>query len=134
MSESSMVNVHAFAERYTAAWCSGDPAAVASFFSVDGSLTINDAEPSRGHAAITEAARNFMEAFPDLAVAMDSVAERDGKTIYRWTLTGTSAGPGGNGKRVRISGFEEWLFGDDGLVAESHGYFDAADYQRQLET
>ena len=133
MSESSMVNVHTFAERYTAAWCSGDPAAIASFFSADGSLTINDAEPSRGRAAIAAAARNFMEAFPDLAVAMDSVAERDGKTIYCWTLTGTNTGAGGSGKRVRISGFEEWQLGNDGLVAESRGYFDAADYQRQLE-
>ena len=134
MSESFLVNIHRFAERYTAAWCSGDPAAVASFFSADGSLTINEGEPSRGRAAIAEAAQSFMQAFPDLAVAMDSVAERDGKTIYRWTLTGTNTGAGGSGKRVRISGFEEWQFGDDGLVAESHGYFDATDYRRQLET
>ena len=133
MPDGNMVNVHTFAQRYTAAWCSGDPAAVASFFSADGSLTINDGEPSRGRAAIAEAARSFMEAFPDLAVAMDSVAERDGKTIYRWTLTGTNTGAGGSGKRVRISGFEEWRLGEDGLVAESRGYFDAADYQRQLE-
>lgn len=134
MFKGSVLNVHTFAERYTAAWCSGDPSAVALFFSADGSLTINDGEPSRGRAAIAEAAGGFMEAFPDLAVAMDGVAECDGKTIYRWTLTGTNTGAGGGGKRIRISGFEEWQFGDDGLVAESHGYFDAADYQHQLET
>ena len=35
-----------FAARYTAAWCSQDPASVASFFAPRGSLTINDGEPS----------------------------------------------------------------------------------------
>jgi hypothetical protein len=34
---------------------------------------------------------------------------------------------------VRISGFEMWKIGEDGLIAESEGHFDAADYQRQLE-
>jgi hypothetical protein len=33
---------------------------------------------------------------------------------------------------VKISGFEEWRFGLDGLIAESLGHFDAVDYQRQL--
>lgn len=75
-----------------------------------------------------------MEAFPDLAVVMDDVNERAGKIIYRWTLTGTNTGPGGGGKSVRISGFEEWQFGNDGLVAKSQGHFDATDYRRQLET
>ena len=29
--------------------------------------------------------------------------------------------------------FEEWTFGDDGLVAESQGSYDQAEYDRQLE-
>jgi hypothetical protein len=33
---------------------------------------------------------------------------------------------------VKISGYEEWRFGPDGLVAESKGHFDEADYKRQL--
>jgi hypothetical protein len=33
---------------------------------------------------------------------------------------------------VRISGFEEWTFGDDGLVAESKGHYYQAEYERQL--
>jgi hypothetical protein len=51
---------------------------------------------------------------------------------FRWTFTGTNSGPGGNGKPVRISGFEEWTFGEDGLVAESKGHYDQAEYERQL--
>jgi hypothetical protein len=74
-----------------------------------------------------------MTAMPDLEVDMDDLLEQHGKLIYKWTLEGTNSGPGGTGKRVRISGFEEWQMGDDGLVAESLGNFDAAEYQRQVE-
>ena len=74
-----------------------------------------------------------MTAFPDLMVYMDDLADERGKVIYKWTLDGTNTGPGGMGKRVRISGFEEWRMGDDNLVAESLGNFDAAEYQRQVE-
>jgi hypothetical protein len=57
-----------FAKRYTEAWCSQDPARVAAFFSPSGSLQINNGVASVGRAAITEAARGFMTAFPDLKV------------------------------------------------------------------
>jgi steroid delta-isomerase-like uncharacterized protein len=126
------MNIKKFAERYTAAWCGRDAYAVAAFFSPDGSLTINDGAPAQGRAAIAEVAASFMDAFPDLRVAMDGVEEYDGKVIYRWTLTGTNTGPGGTGKPIRISGFEEWQLSDENLIAESRGHFDAADYERQL--
>ena len=74
-----------------------------------------------------------MTAFPDLRVCMDGLIETQDRVTYQWTLDGTNAGPGGTGKRVRISGFEKWRIGDDGLVAESQGNFDAALYQRQVE-
>jgi len=50
---------------------------------------------------------------------MDDIAFNGDQTVYRWTLVGTNTGPGGTGKRVRISGFEEWRIGADGLIAES---------------
>lgn len=121
-----------FAARYTAAWCSQNAASVASFFAEHGSLKINDGAPSVGRAAITEDAQGFMTAFPDLVVRMDSVNKSGSDITYHWTLTGTNTGPGGTGKSVRISGFEHWRFGPDGLIAESKGHFDAAEYQRQL--
>jgi hypothetical protein len=49
----------------------------------------------------------------------DAAFPQDGRTIYRWTLTGTHTGPGGTGRAVRISGFELWTIGEDGLIAES---------------
>jgi predicted ester cyclase len=121
-----------FATRYTAAWCSQHAASVASFFGEQGSLKINDGAPAIGRTAITNSAQSFMTAFPDLVVKMDRLVVSGAKTEYRWTLMGTNTGPGGTGKFVRISGYEEWRFGPDGLIAESLGHFDAADYQRQL--
>jgi SnoaL-like domain len=121
-----------FARRYTAAWCSGDPANVAAHYDENGSLTINGGEPSIGRTAITEAAQSFMAAFPDMQVLLDDVVARDGGAEYHWTLVGTNTGPGGTGNRVRLSGFEEWTLGADGLIAASLGHFDEAEYERQL--
>jgi predicted ester cyclase len=122
-----------FAERYAKAWCSQSPESVASFFAEGGSLTVNDDAPAMGRAAITEVARGFMTAFPDMVVAMDHLVRKPKGVEFHWTLTGTNSGPGGTGKRVRISGYEEWRIGSDGLVAESKGHFDAAEYERQLQ-
>ena len=121
-----------FAERYTAAWCSQDPAKVAAFFAPDGSLTINQGEQAVGRAAIAEAARSFMTAFPDLRVIMDRLEAAVDRVEYHWTLMGTNSGPGGKGRVVRISGFESWRLGADGLIHESLGSFDADEYARQL--
>jgi len=121
-----------FARRYTEAWCSQEPERVAAHYAPEGSLMINDGPPSVGRAAITEAARSFMVAFPDMQVLMDDLRLEGDGAEYHWTLVGTNTGPGGTGHKVRISGFEEWTIGDDGLIAASLGHFDQTEYQRQL--
>lgn len=128
-----MESLHDFATRYTAAWCSQDAARVAGFFAATGSLTINDGDPAVGREAITAAAQGFMTAFPDLVVRMDEVVPTASGATYKWTLEGTNSGPGGTGQRVRISGFEAWQLGADGLISRSLGHFDAAEYERQLQ-
>jgi hypothetical protein len=110
-----------FAESYTAAWCSQDPAQVAAHFASNGSLQVNQSAPAVGREAITAVAQSFMTAFPDLKVAMDSLDEAT--LTYHWTLTG---GP------VKISGYEQWTLDAGGLILQSLGHFDEADYQRQL--
>jgi predicted ester cyclase len=122
-----------FGKRYADAWCSQDPDNVALFFSETGSLSVNDGAPAVGRAAIAEVAQGFMSAFPDMKVTMDDLVSRSEETEFHWTLTGTNTGPGGKGKRVRISGCERWRIGADGLIAESKGHFDSADYEHQLE-
>lgn len=122
-----------FARRYTAAWCSQNPARVADHYTPEGSLTINGGTPAAGRAAITEAAQSFMTTFPDMQVLMDDVVVGDSGIAYHWTLVGTNSGPGGTGNRVRISGFEEWTIAGDGLIAVSQGHYDQAEYDHQLQ-
>lgn len=122
-----------FAARYAEAWCSGVPQRVAEFYTPNGSLAINGGPASNGRRAITEAARGFMQSFPDMKVFMDDLLIRGDRAEFHWTLDGHNTGPGGTGKRVRISGFEVWTIGADGLIAASQGNFDAAEYERQLQ-
>jgi predicted ester cyclase len=122
-----------FAKRYAEAWCSQNPESVAAFYAENGSLSVNDGPPAVGRAAIAEEARGFMRTFPDMVVTMDDVSRDSDATKFHWTLTGTNTGPGGTGKRVRISGYELWKIGSDGLIAESKGRFDGAEYERQLK-
>ena len=128
-----LTKLRAFAAGYTAAWCSQDPASVAAFFSPGASFTVNNGAPAVGRREITELAQSFMTTFPDLRVVMDDVRVQADCAEYHWTLIGANTGPGGSGHRVRISGFERWQIGTDGLIAASQGQFDASDYRRQLE-
>jgi predicted ester cyclase len=147
-----------FAKRYAEAWCSQNPDSVAAFFAENGSLSVNDGSPAVGRAAIAEIARGFMSTFPDMVVTMDDVTHESRGTVFQWTLIGTNTGLGGTGKHVRISGCELWKIDNgaggsratwtgkpervdeqggesinDGLIAESKGHFDGAEYERQLK-
>ena len=122
-----------FATRYAAAWSSQNPASVAAFYTEDGSLTVNAGAPSAGRTAITTTAHGFMTAFPDMVVKLKEVGQEGRYTVFRWIWTGTNNGPGGTGKNVRIEGYEEWTFGADGLITESKGHYDEAEYARQLQ-
>ncbi len=132
-SAENSARLQSFAEAYTAAWRSQNAASVAAFYAEDGSLSVNDALPAVGRGAIAEAAQGFMTAFPDMRVFLDDLRLEDDHAIYHWTLVGTNTGPGGTGRAVRISGYEVWLMGADGLIAHSSGKFDAEEYRRQLE-
>jgi hypothetical protein len=122
-----------FAKRYAQAWCSHNPKRVAAFFGENASLKVNDDAPAIGRMAIAEIARGFMRDFPDMTVTFDRLEPRGDATAFHWTLIGMNSGPGGTGNRVRISGYELWKISDDGLIAESKGHFNAAEYERQLE-
>jgi len=118
-----------FAERYAKAWCSHSPDAVVAFYAKNASISVNDGAP----APIAEVARAFMRDFPDMIVTFDKLEPRGDRTAFHWTLIGTNTGPGGIGNRVRISGYELWKIDNDGLIENSLGHFDAADYERQLK-
>ncbi len=121
-----------FAQRYATAWCSGDPKKVAACFAEDGSISINSGPAAVGRAAIAREALAFMTTFPDMIVMFDKLEPRGDAVAFHWTLIGTNTGPGGTGNKVRISGYELWKINNDGLIGESKGNFDAADYERQI--
>jgi predicted ester cyclase len=122
-----------FAKRYARAWCSHNPENVAAFFAENGSLKVNDEAPAVGRAAIAAIARASMRDFPDMILTFDKLKSHGDQSEFHWTLTGTNTGPGGTGNKVRISGYELWKIGNDGLIAESRGHFDPAEYRRQLK-
>ena len=122
-----------FAIRYAKSWCSQNPEKVAAFFAERGSISINNGPRAVGQAAIAKEAQAFMTTFPDMIVTFDKLEPRGDATAFHWTLIGTNTGPGGTGKRVRISGYELWKIDNDGLIAESKGHFDSAEYERQLK-
>jgi steroid delta-isomerase-like uncharacterized protein len=128
-----MNELTSFAQRYADAWCSQNPQSVAAFYAENGSLNVNEGTPAVGRAAIADIARGFMRDFPDMEVSMDDLIPGANGTEFHWTLTGTNTGPGGTGKRVRVSGYELWKIDHDGLIAESKGHFDSAEYERQLQ-
>jgi len=130
---SDLAKITTFAKRYAEAWCSQNPDNVAAFYAENGSLSVNDGPPAVGRAAIAEIARGFMRDLPDKVVTMDDVSRESDGTKFHWTLTGTNTGRGGTGNKVRISGYELWKIDNAGLVSESKGRFDAAEYERQLK-
>ena len=127
-----MSKMNDFALSYTKAWSSQNPASVAAHYAEDGSLRINDNEPSVGRDQLEATAKSFMIELPDMVLTMDDLSFDGARYIYRWTLDGTNSGPGGTGNAVHISGYEEWLINSDGLIQSSQGHMDLDDYARQL--
>ena len=121
-----------FGTRYAAAWSSQNPAQLASFYAESGSLLVNGGPPSTGRTAIAAKAQSFMIAFPDMVVQLERMARHGDRPVFCWVWTGTNTGPGGTGKFVRITGYEEWTFNANGLIAKSDGHYDEAEYERQL--
>jgi hypothetical protein len=119
--------------RYAAAWSSQDPALLASFYADNGTLTVNAGPPSVGRAAVTATARAYMTAFPDMVVKMTRMGQENGHPVFHWLWTGTNTGPGGTGKSVRLTGYEEWTLDARDRIVESKGHYDEAEYQRQLK-
>ena len=114
-----------FAQSYAKAWCSQNPESIATFFAKNAFLTVNGGPPT----SPLEVAREFMRDVPDMTVTFDKLEPRGDRTAFHWTLSGTYAG---TGNHVRISGYELWKINNAGLIAESNGHFDAAEYERQI--
>jgi len=81
--------------------------------------------------------RMYFEAFPDLEVKVEDVIASGNKIVNRVTYSGTNEGQfmgmPATGKRVDgIASIDISVFGDDGLVHEHWGVFDAMAMMQQL--
>jgi uncharacterized protein (TIGR02246 family) len=117
-----------FAAAYTAAWNSGSPEAVASFYAQDGQIVINRGEPWVGRKGVADMAAGFFADVPDLKLMCDDVRCAGSHVAYFWTFTGTHSS---TKNPLRVVGWEEWDLDDDMKVVASRGWFDADDYARQ---
>jgi uncharacterized protein (TIGR02246 family) len=122
--------IRTFAREYARAWSSGSPGAVASHFAAGGRIVINRGAPLEARAAIGQMAAGFFAAFPGMTVACDDVRVAGSHVLFAWTLEGRHAE---TKNLVRVSGWEEWELDDAGLIASSLGWFDAAEYERQIK-
>ena len=102
--------VRAMAAAYTAAWNSGSPEAVASFYAADGHIVINRGEPWVSRKGIGEMAAGFFSDVPDLKLVCDEVRCAGNHVAYFWTFTGTHAA---TKNPLRVSGWEEWDLNPD---------------------
>jgi len=127
-----MSELEAFARHYAEAWSSNDPEAFAAYYAEDGTFRINDGEVSAGRAEIAATAASFMTNFPDMVVRYVKVTREGDYVNFHWHWTGTNTGPGGTGNAVDLRGYERWLFDDNGLIVETLGHMDDAEYERQL--
>ena len=116
------------AAAYIAAWNSGSADSVASFYAQDGSIIINRGEPWAGRKRVAEMAAGFFADVPELKLTCDEVRCAGDHVAYFWTFTGTHVR---TKNPLRIVGWEEWDLNADLLVA-SRGWFDAVDYERQV--
>ncbi|MBC8475713.1 MAG: nuclear transport factor 2 family protein [Gammaproteobacteria bacterium] len=89
-----------------------------------GRLPFNGEAPSSGRVEIAAMAQSFYDAFPDLVVEIDEIRSTASHAVYLWTLKGVHAE---TGNYVKVSGRENWRLGEDGLIADSVGNFDAQD-------
>lgn len=122
-------NLQQMADSYSNAWSSGSPDAVASHYAPNGQISINRGDPIQGREAIAEMAAGFHAEFPDLVIHCDGVRTADDHAIFLWTLEGHHVE---TKNHVKVSGWEEWELDDTMQVKSSLGWFDAAEYERQI--
>ena len=118
------------ASRYTEAWNSEVPENVAAFHLSSSQISINRGEPSVGHDGLTAMAAGFHADVPDLILQNDGIRFAGNHVVYMWTFTGHDAQ---TKNPLNISGWEEWDLDENMKITSALGWFDADDYQRQVD-
>ena len=59
---------------------------MAAFHAPDGTIIINQGEPSRGHSGVTEMAAGFDAGVPDLDLSCDGIRDAGSHVMNLWTI------------------------------------------------
>jgi hypothetical protein len=126
----NQTRLEALATKYVDAWNSKVPENVASMHNSNSQITINRGDPSVGFEELTAMAAGFHAAVPDLVLKSDGIRSGGNHVVFMWTFTGHDAQ---TSNPLNVTGWEEWELDDNMKVASSLGWFDAEDYQRQID-
>lgn len=114
----------------------GDAKAYAANFAADGVDVIAGMPEMKGRDAIQAGQQMFVDGFPDMKMGMSRVFQKGNVAIVEWVVTGTQSkdfmGVKASNKPVGISGVSVEWFNDDGLVKETHEYFDLGTVMAQI--
>ena len=75
-------------------------------------------------------AAGFHADVPDLSLQNDGIRSAGSHVVYLWTFTGHDAQ---TGNPLTISGWEEWELDENMMIKSALGWFDADDYQKQVD-
>lgn len=109
------------AAAYTAAWNSHDPQKVAGCFAGTGWISVNSGDAWRGRDGVAQMAAGFFAELPDLALTCDAVRAAGRHAAFLWTFQGTHTG---SGRKMSVSGWDEWDLDEAGLIAAARSWFD----------
>jgi hypothetical protein len=117
------------ADEHCAAWTARRPNEVVARYSATTSFAMNGNAPMTTRAEISAMASGFMADFPKLVLTCDTVLVAGRHMVYAWTFEGRHKE---TNNFVRFSGWEEWDIDEDLEVTRSCGWYDVADYERQV--
>ena len=92
--------------------------------------------PLHGREAVRQAARGYLEAFPDLRVEVTSQTVEGARVVQEWTAEASHRGPlmgvAPTGRAVRVFGATVITFDEDGRVIEGAMYWNPLGMLHQL--
>lgn len=92
------------ARAYTAAWNSGDPNAVASFYAEDGEIIINRGDPWTRRTRVADMAAGFYADVPDLSLTCDDIRVAGDPCHFRLDLYRPRCGSEKRSEHQRMGG------------------------------
>lgn len=125
------------ARSYFAALSARDPEGMASHFHASGIEDIVPLGVFRGPAEVREIFKEMFAAMPDVETTVTRVVADHEAAGVEWRMAGTfDGGPfqgiEPTGKRVELRGFDLLEIDEDGKITRNTGYYDGADFARQI--